>query len=101
MGHPFGFGCAKRKKDNSRSLRDDHKKGNSKGKGDSRFLHSAAECAAFGRNDVVWGVVGCWQEGMATANATAIGIGFRESGYGGCARTSGDDACCCGVDGQA
>jgi len=28
MGHPFCFGCPKEDKDNSRSLRDDNKKGN-------------------------------------------------------------------------
>jgi hypothetical protein len=37
MGHPFCFGCPKENKDDSRSLRDENKKGNNKGKGDSRF----------------------------------------------------------------
>ena len=80
MGHPFCFGCPKENKDNSRSLRDDNKKGNSKsnGKGNrrafdfaqddgfrswdrygtatenSRFLRCAAHdetVSSFGRND--------------------------------------------------
>jgi hypothetical protein len=41
MGHPFCFGCPK--ENNSRSLRDDNKKGNGKGDGKSRFLRYAAE----------------------------------------------------------
>jgi hypothetical protein len=38
MGHPFGFGCAKGNKHNSRSLRDDNKKnkGNKKDKGSKK-----------------------------------------------------------------
>src|SRR6266849_3040279 len=35
-GAPVLFGCPKENKDNSRSLRDDNKKGSNKGKGDSR-----------------------------------------------------------------
>jgi hypothetical protein len=37
MGHPFCFGCPKENKDNSRSLRDDNKKGNGKGRGRQRI----------------------------------------------------------------
>jgi len=45
MGHPFCFVCPKENKDNSRSLRDDNKKGNGKGNRNSKGNRSSFDFA--------------------------------------------------------
>src|SRR6266851_3870639 len=75
-GAPVLFGCPKENKDNSRSLRDDNKKGNNKGKGDSRSpLGMTARKA----------------KATATAKATAgPSTSLRMTGFGDGDRGDGD-----------